>query len=179
MKYLSLVRMLKIFLLAGMCLGTAAAGAESAEGDPNAILRSLMKDHDAKKGVFAVKREQLDRFFNKELAALIRKDVAEEVKTGEIGVLDFDIIYFSQDPMVTDMKMEKAAIGGVLKHKGDEPIEGLATVEMTFKDNGEASATVFQFGLNEAKEWRIDDIHYAGGSSLKELLEGVYAAKAK
>ncbi|MEO8207292.1 MAG: hypothetical protein ABI615_14015 [Chthoniobacterales bacterium] len=164
-----------------ICFFVAAGAVIAADkqGDPNALLLSLIKDHDAKKGVFAVKRDQLDRFFNKELAALIRRDMAEVEKTGEIALIDFDLIYFSQDPMITNLKIGKAAIGGVLKHAGDEPIEGLATINMTFKDNGEESFTTFQFGLNAEKEWRIDDIHYNGGSSLKELLEGVYPAKAK
>ncbi|MEO6054842.1 MAG: hypothetical protein ABIP97_12595 [Chthoniobacterales bacterium] len=179
MNHLSLMRMWKTFVLAGMCLATSVAWAAPAQEDPNALLRSFLKDHDAKKGVFAVKRDQLDRFFNKELAALIRRDMAEVDKTGEIALIDFDIIYFSQDPMITDLKIDKAVIGGILKHKGDEPIEGLATIHMTYKDNGEESSTGFQFGLNAEKEWRIDDIHYQEGSSLKELLEGVYPAKAK
>ncbi|CAN5798145.1 hypothetical protein BH09VER1_BH09VER1_48480 [soil metagenome] len=165
------------FVLAGLYLATSAMAVSS---DPNTLLSSLIKEHEAQKGVFAIppKGPSIDRYFSKELAALSRKDVAVATKSGDLGAIDFDILFDTQDPQIKNLTISKAAIGGVLKHEGDEPIEGLATIEMTYQDNGKASRTGFQFGLNDAKQWVIDDIHYNDGSSLKSVLESAYPAKS-
>lgn len=165
-----------LVLLASACFVATATVETVRAQDPNAIIANLMREHKAQKGVFAIPSNEasVNRYFSKELAALINKDVAAVKKTGDIGAIDFDILYFSQDPQIKDLKISKAAIGGVSKRVDDEPIAGLATIEVTYKDNGQASRTGFQFGQNDAKEWKIDDIHYNDGSSLKSLLESAY-----
>lgn len=138
--------------------------------EPDAVLKNLYKAHDAQKGPFFDKenRALLEQYFAKDLAALIRKDAI--ASAGEVGALDFDPLYASQDPQATGFKIGKVNYGGILKHEGDEPIAGLATIDVTFKDSGKQVRIGFQIEQDPAKAWKIADIHYPDGRSLSTIL---------
>ncbi len=158
-----------IAVAAATCL---AAKPESTGPDPDVLVKNLYKAHDAEKGPFYDRKNRaaLEQYFGKELAALIRKDAV--ASNGEVGALEFDPLYASQDPQVTGFKIGKVNYGGVLKHEGDEPIEGLATIDVTFKDAGKPVRIGFQIEQDESKAWKIVDIHYPGGTSLDTILKG-------
>ena len=140
--------------------------------DPDAILKNLYKTHDAQKGPFFNKesRTVLEQYFTKELAGLIVKDAI--AAKGEVGALEFDPLYESQDPQITNFKVGEVKWGGILKDKGDEPEEGLAVVEVTFKDSGKARRIGFRFTQNAQKTWKIADINYSDGRSIVGILRG-------
>jgi hypothetical protein len=147
------------------------ANPESIEPDPDAILNELYKAHDAEKGPFFHEtRAALEKYFTKELARLYQKDTA--TAKGEVGALEFDALYESQDPQITNFKIGEVRWGGMVKHEGDASNEGLAAVEVTFKDSGEARRLGFRFAQNAQKAWKISDIDYSDGSSLLGILRG-------
>lgn len=158
-------------LLASVCFATMAM-ADAA--DPNAILSGLITEQETQKGVFAVPRNQasVNTYFTKDLATLIKKDDAQSAKTGELGAISFDMLYYSQDPQIKNLSIAKAVV-----HEGETPNSALATIEMTYKNNGEASKTRFQFQQTKAGGWQIEDIVYSDGSSLKSLLLEAFPSK--
>jgi hypothetical protein len=87
--------------------------------DPDAILRDLYKTHDAQKGPFFDRKNRnlVERYFTKELAALIVKDAGKS--NDEIGAYDFDPLYASQDPQVKNFKIGAVQRGGISKRAGD------------------------------------------------------------
>jgi len=140
--------------------------------DPGAIVKSLYKAHDAQKGPFSQtkNRELVDQYFAKETADLLWKNAV--AAAGEIGALDFDPLYGSQDPQITAFKVGKINFGGNVKHEGDEPEEGLAVLDVTFKDSGKSVRIGFQLNQDTSKAWKITDIHYPDGRSLSTILRG-------
>ena len=157
-------------LLFATALISFAAKPASIGPDPDAILKDLYKAHDAQKGPFFDKenRTVLEEYFTSELAGLIVKDAV--AAQGEVGALEFDPLYESQDPQITNFKVGEVKWGGIPKHKGDEAEEGLAVVEVTFKDSGKARRIGFRFAQNAQKAWKIADINYSDGRSIVGIL---------
>ena len=149
-----------------------SAKPESAGPDPDAMLKSLYKAHDAQQGPFFNKdnRKLINQYFTRELTGLIMKD-AKQAKD-EIGALDFDPLYDSQDPQITNFKVGKVNWGGILKREDDEPEEGLAVVDVTFKDGGKTRRIGFRFHQTAKKTWKIADINYPNGRSIVGILRG-------
>ena len=163
-----------------LCLATILVFAATAFGakpestgpDPDVILKSLYKEHEAQKGPFAdtKNRAVLARYFTDELVGLIIKDAV--ASDGEVGAIEFDPLYESQDPVITNFKVGKVNWGGILKRDGDEPEDGLAVVEVTFKDSGKSRSIGFRFHQDAKKAWKIADINYSDGSTMVGLLRG-------
>ncbi|MDQ6810183.1 MAG: YbjP/YqhG family protein [Verrucomicrobiota bacterium] len=152
-----------------ICLG---ARPPSTGPDPDAILKSLYKTHDAQKGPFFNKEDRgaLEQYFTKELSSLIIKDAI--ASKGEVGALEFDPLYESQDPQITKFKIGEVHWGGIVKHVGDEREDGLAVVEVSFRDSGKPHAITFRFHQNAKKAWKIADINYSDGRSIVGILRG-------
>lgn len=148
----------------------APAHAKGPESD--AIVKSLYKAHGAQKGPFFEKKNRaiVEQYFAKEVAALLRKDGA--TPEGEMGALDFDALYGSQDPQITGFKIGAVKLGGNIKHEGDKPEKGLAVLDVTFKDSGKTVRIGFQLNQDANKAWKITDIHYPDGRSLSTILRG-------
>lgn len=161
-------------LLAITTLTVLAGKPESKGPDPDAIVRELYKAQDAHKGPFfdSKNRNLAERYFTKELAALIVKDAAKS--DDEIGSIDFDPLYDSQDPEVTNFKIGGVQWGGTGKHGDDPGDDALAHVGVTFKDNGDARELRFDFKQLHDKTWRISDIHYPDNTSLLRILRAAY-----
>lgn len=110
-------------------------------------------------------RARVDKYFAKDLADLIWKDISE-LKTGEIGALDFDPLINAQDEQITQFKIGKPEYG--------EGNLAVADVAVTFKNMGNAETVLFRLEQNAAKEWKISDVFYptnnADASSLKQIL---------
>ncbi|HEX8311825.1 MAG TPA: hypothetical protein VF614_10935 [Chthoniobacteraceae bacterium] len=139
---------------------------------PDVLVKELYKLHDAQKGPFAdtKKKAVVERFFGKELAELIRTKAAGE--DGEMGALDFDALYGSQDPQIKGFKVGEVHFGGVLKREDDEPIDGLAVLDVNFKDSGKPVRIGVQCEQDAKKAWKIVDLHYSDGRSLSGILRG-------
>lgn len=100
-------------------------------------------------------RPVLEKYFTPSLADLLRKDVACQVKSQGICNLESDLLFNAQDPMVTDLVVEKTAPGRVV---------------VAFKNPANQATTKIEFKLARmAGRWRIADIVYSDGSLRRTL----------
>lgn len=125
----------------------------------NFAWQSLSSDSEVFGGVLASQSaSSLARFFDSRLVHLIREDNACQLRTKAICKLDFDILFDSQDPRVTDL-----SIAAVSSH----------VVEVTFKDPVTDEKTRISYTLaRKPNGWRITDVVYTKNSrrSLSTLL---------
>jgi hypothetical protein len=100
----------------------------------------------------------LSRYFDPTLTKLIVKDRECQEKTHEICNVDFLIIWNSQDPSVSDLKITQ----------GQSP--EVVHVSYRYLDNTRKSMT---YRLRKTDTgWRIADIEYASNVTLLQVLRG-------
>jgi hypothetical protein len=138
---------------------TVCFGAETQKSSPEDFVRALYSFHQPGKDTpnwFDNKRTLL-KYFDKELTALFIKD--DECKKREQGVcnLDFDPIYDGQDFDKETTNLQIAAVAG-------QP----DLFKVTFTNLG--TRTLVYRLTNTSVGWRISDIKYPEGLSLKEIL---------
>ena len=170
-----IIRHALVGILLALATLTALAGKPESKGPaPDAILRELYQAHDAQKGPFFDRKNRnlAEKYFTTELAALIVKDAAKS--DDEIGAIDFDPLYDSQDPQVKNFKIGAVQWGGTRKRAGDPGDNASAHVIVTFKSNGEARELRFVFKQQPDKTWRISDIRYPDNTSLLHILRAAY-----
>lgn len=127
---------------------------------PEELIKDLYKTHEKDNaGILNGKsRKLLDKYFDKNLANLIWKDLTTH--QDEVGVIDFDIFYNTQDPLIKNLKVNPAKIEGAK-----------ATVPVTFT-NTNVKETVTYLMTQQNNAWKISDIRYReGGSLLKYFKE--------
>ena len=100
----------------------------------------------------------LDRYFDSALLKLYLRDRREA--KGEVGRLDGDPLYNAQDMEIKDLSVSAPEMTG-----------GEARVTVNFKNFGKPTRVVYMLGRT-ANGWKISDIRYDDGSSLKKILEG-------
>lgn len=170
-----IIRQASVGILLALATLTALAGKPESKGpEPDAILRELYQAHDAQKGPFVDRKNRnlAEKYFTKELAALIVKDAAKS--DDEIGAVDFDPLYDSQDPQVQNFKIGAVQWSDIKKRAGDPGNDAVANVNVTFKDNGQARELRFVFKPQPDKTWRISDIRYPENTSLLQILRAAY-----
>jgi len=121
---------------------------------PDALVKDLYKTHEKKAGaiVQGKNRRILDKYFDKNLANLIWKDMT--TNQNEVGVIDFDIFYNTQDAEIKNLVISAAKI------TGDK-----ATVPVTFVNY--TTKNMLDYSLvKENSNWKISDIHYGETNSL-------------
>jgi hypothetical protein len=129
---------------------------------PDALLRDLYKVHGQENSdiLNGSSRKQLDKYFDRNLANLIWKDLTTH--QNDYGVIDFDIFYNTQDPNI------KNVLVGQPKVNGDK-----ATVSVSFTNSGAKEIIVYSL-VKQNGGWKISDIKYRNGDTLlKYLNEGV------
>lgn len=108
-------------------------------------------------GLFFEPRETLERFLAPELAERVLADRAQSEATGEIGGLSFAPLWDSQDPGASDLAIRPGATAD--------------TVTVEFVQPGRSERTRLTYRLTQTpKGWRIADIEYAEGHSLRAVL---------
>jgi len=100
----------------------------------------------------------LGRYFDAALLKLYLKDKREA--KGEVGRLDGDPLYNAQDMEIRDFSV------GAPETAGSE-----TRVTVHFKNIGKPTRIVYVLS-RAADGWRISDIRYDDGSSLKKILQG-------
>ncbi|MDQ2867812.1 MAG: YbjP/YqhG family protein [Verrucomicrobiota bacterium] len=127
---------------------------------PAAIVRELYQMHDAETGPFFDRqnREMVGKYFTRELSELIVKDA--DAADDEVGALDFDPLYETQDPQITGLTIRAIGAG----QNGD------ATVEVSFNDSGKPRLLKFRMQQDATKAWKIADIIYSDGRTLAGIL---------
>jgi len=122
---------------------------------PDALVKDLYHSHTHKRSPFFQTRSQplLYKYFVKSLADLIWNDARNS--KGEVGVIDGDPLYDAQD-----MEIRKFAIGKPSYETGK------ARVVVTFENFGQNKTIVYLL-VNGKSGWRIDDIDYGEGRTLR------------
>jgi len=140
-------------------ISAACFGAETKNSSPKEFIRSLYRFHQPWKeqaNWFGDKRT-LSKYFDKELTDLFLKDAECEKQQEGVCNLDFDPIYDAQDFDEKPINLQIIAVAG-------QP----DSFKVTFTNLG--PRTLIYRLTNTPSGWRISDIKYAEGLSLKELL---------
>jgi hypothetical protein len=137
----------------------ACFGGDEKKSSPEDFLRSLYRFHQPGKDTpdWFADKQTLSKYFDKELTALFIKD--DECVKREQGVcnLDFDPIYDAQDFDKETTNLQIVVVEG-------QP----DSFNVTFTNLG-ARTLVYKL-TNTPGGWRISDIKYSEGPSLKEIL---------
>ncbi|MFN2501744.1 MAG: DUF3828 domain-containing protein [Pyrinomonadaceae bacterium] len=139
--------------------GTPAAGAEQSQAAAaEALVADLYRQHDAKKSPFfqTKNRALVDKYFAKPLADLIWKDANDS--KDEVGALDSDPLYNTQDPDIKNFAIGHAQVSGES-----------ATVSVTFNNGGLKQSLTFALKLINGA-WKIEDIKSSPQDSLRKYL---------
>jgi hypothetical protein len=105
----------------------------------------------------------LGRYFDAALLKLYLKDKREA--KGEVGRLEGDPLYNAQDIEIKDFSISAPEAARGPSRSG---IETLVTVH--FKNLGQPTRVIYVLSRT-ADGWRISDIRYDDGSSLKKILQ--------
>lgn len=168
---------IKIVLLTALFLAISSVGFSQSRKAiaPNVVVKNLYAAHKAGASPFFRTKSRIlvDKYFRKDLADLIWKDAV--TSKGEVGAIDFDPLYGSQDPQITGFTIMETGWGGDSKFgPADE-----AVVQVTFKDSGKERMISFQFKQGKDKNWKIYDVHYRGDGEQLKLAEMLTAASHK
>jgi hypothetical protein len=134
---------------------------------PNIIVKNLYAAQKAGSSPFfqTKSRALVDKYFTKDLADLIWKDAIKA--NGEVGAIDFDPLYGSQDPQISNFTIMETGWGGDSKFGPDDE----AVVQVTFTDSAKKRMVSFQFKQGKDKNWKIYDVHYRSDDGVVKLVE--------
>ena len=150
-------------LLALLVSVLAATISTAADLSANALVAQLYQAHRSKHDPLD-ETQLLGRYFDAALLKLYLKDKREA--KGEVGRLDGDPLYNAQDIQIRDLSVSAPETAGGSSRTG---IETRVTVH--FKNLGKPTQVVYVLSRT-ADGWRISDIRYDDGSSLKKILQG-------
>jgi hypothetical protein len=144
-----------LFNLCGVRAETSLPAATS----PTKVVTDLYSAHSGKADPlrYPTSKKLLGAYFEKGLLSLFLKDQSES--QGEVGKLDFDPLYAAQDFEIKDFSVVLVA------QQKDS-----AEVAASFKNMGTNEKIVFLLS-NTAQGWRITDIKYSDGRTLKGILK--------
>jgi len=144
-----------LFNLFGVWAETSLPAATS----PQKVVTELYTAHKGKADPFQypASKKLLGAYFEKALLSLFLKDQSES--QGEVGKLDFDPLYAAQDFDIKDF-----FVALVAEQKDS------AEVAASFKNMGTSERIVFLLS-NTAQGWRITDIKYSDGRTLRAILK--------
>jgi hypothetical protein len=139
--------------------GVRAENSLHAATSPKKLVTNLYSAHRGKADplLYPASKKLLGDYFEKDLLYLFLKDQSESA--GEVGKLDFDPLYAAQDFEIKDFSL-------VLVSEQKDSAE----VAVSFKNMGTSEKIVFLLS-NTAQGWRITDIKYSDGRTLKGILK--------
>ena len=140
-----------------------AATAFAGELSPNDLVAQLYQAHRSKHDPLD-ETQLLGRYFDAALLKLYLKDKREA--KGEVGRLDGDPLYNAQDIAIKDFSVSAPETAGSPSRAG-----GQTRVTVRFKNLGKPTRVTYVLSQT-ADGWRISDIRYDDGSSLKKILQG-------
>ena len=154
------MKFLTYFLLV---LATAIPLFSAEPQSPEALIRSIYEHHEPwnKKEINLRNRAVLSKYFDANLVDLFIKDTECVERTREICNLGFDPILDAQD--YEDAPKMNLSLKKVAAKKTE------STFAVTFTNLG--TRTLVSMLHATPRGWRVNDIVYRGGHSLKKLLE--------
>lgn len=142
-----------------LCLADKTADA------PHALIEELYQSE--KNGVSPFEeqktRSALDHYFTKDLAGLIWKDGETSRKKNEVGVIDFAPLYGAQDLDIKKLMIGKSVTTG-----------NKTTVLVSFVNFDQKTSVTYDLVQGESS-WKISDIHYSAGPSLRAMFKAAGA----
>ena len=154
-------RLIALVAILALVAGFASAQPGSSNLDTGKeLVAQLYKEHSGKSDPlqYPTSKKLLPSYFYKPLLDLYLKD--QEDSRGEVGKIDFDPLYDSQDFEISDFNLV------VLPNK-----KGSGYVAARFKNMGVDQEIIF--ALQRTKMgWRIADIQYKNGRSFWKILKG-------
>jgi len=125
------------------------------------VVKNLYAVDKAGKGPFfqTKNRALIDQYFTKDLADMIWKDSV--AAKGDLGAIDFNPLYNSQDPQITNLIVGKSRDAGGADN---------AFVDVTFKNAGKADSVQYELARGTDKKWKIVGIYYSDGEDLGSVL---------
>jgi hypothetical protein len=151
------------FIVVTVCLinlcGVRAETSLLAATSPTKIVTGLYSAHRGKADPlqYPASKKLLGAYFEKGLLSLFLKDQSES--HGEVGKLDFDPLYAAQDFEIKDFSVVLVA-----QQKNS------AEVAASFKNIARSEKIVFLLS-NTVQGWRITDIKYSDGRTLRGILK--------
>jgi hypothetical protein len=138
-----------------------AAARVSPAQEANKVVAALYRDHDAQRSPFfqTDSREPLDRYFEPSLAELIWNDAVEA--QGEVGALGFDPLYDGQDVEPKNLTVHDAQAEGET-----------VLVPVSFENYGAKQQLTYVLA-RAGETWKISDIRYADGRTLRDVYRSV------
>jgi hypothetical protein len=152
-----------ILVIAAMCFAAGlsfSVHAQTRRFSPNELVSDLYREHNGKHSPFFQTRSRalLDKYFEKSLADMIWKDAVNSKK--EVGAIDGDPLYDAQDMDIKEFVIGKPSYEN-----------GKARVSVSFENFGKQKTIVFIL-VNGRSGWRIGDLDYGQGRTLKGDLKG-------
>jgi hypothetical protein len=141
-----------------LTLTTAATTMFAGEPSPKDVVVRLYKEYGTEQSS-AGEARLFTRYFDDELLKLYLKDRSDA--KGEVGRLDGDPLYNAQDLQITDFSISTPKMITGIK----------AVVPVHFKNLGKPELVECVLSKT-AKGWKISDIRYDDGTSLKKILQG-------
>lgn len=153
--------MLRYLLAAMLAMMAAGARGDSPNDSQQALLRALYQVHDEGDGPLlrSEGRSQRRVFFTESLALALEGEI-DRPDPEELGNLDFDPFYNAQE---TDLGAMDIAVAKV---------SGNATVALVRFANGGDPIEIAYRVILDGQAWRIDDIEYGEGRTLRKTLRG-------
>ena len=145
-----------MFKAIAFLLTLAAVTMFAEELSPKDVVAQLYQAHRSKHDPLE-ETQLLSHFFDAELLKLYLRD--EREAKGEVGRLEVDPLYYAQDFEIANFTIA-----------GPETVGGETQVTVSFKNFGEPERLVYVL-THTGDGWRISDIRYNDGSSLKKILE--------
>jgi hypothetical protein len=152
---------MKGMLLGGLLMLAMPVMAGSVNDSPQDLLQSLYRLHDNGQGPFldpAAKADR-ERFFTTELAHMLDQEL-NSTGDDEVGRLDFDPFYNAQDTEISGFDIAVPKVSGPQ-----------VTALVHFLNFGQSVEIGYRL-IQDARGWRIDDIDYGDGHSLRKILAG-------
>jgi|CXWL01.1.fsa_nt_gi hypothetical protein len=146
-------------ILAIVVLPIAAA---SINDSPQSLLQALYRVHDQGQGPLLQPDAKAERrrFFTPALAAALDAELNRPDAEEEVGNLDFDPFYNAQETELGELDF------AVPKVSGKE-----VTAVARFSNFGEPMLIFYRL-VQDKDGWRIDDIEYGEGNTLRKVLRG-------
>ena len=133
------------------------------ELSPKDVVAQLYQAHRSKHDPLD-ETQFLSRYFDAELLKLYLKDKREA--KGEVGRLDGDPLYNAQEIQITNFSISAPKTTG-----GPSRTAIQTLVVVRFKNIGKSTRVEYVLGRT-ADGWKISNIRYDDGSSLKKILQG-------
>jgi hypothetical protein len=158
MKKVLLLSLLLTFIMAAASQPLSAKDADCSS--PETLIRAIYRDHQPwkEKKIALDNRKMLSKYFDPELSELFMKEDECARTTHEICNLDFDPLLDAQDFENTPLKLS-------IRRKTPPPN---ASYAVTFTNIGRRTL-IYQL-RKTAKGWRVRDIIYPEGFSLRKIL---------